>query len=113
MRGTRHPGLPDTKYATPVSHSHQLLCVPLIPPSRVTSLGLLGSAVFQISCAELPNVRSMYTAPASALGSDLPSHTRTICAPPCSARPASPGMCASSFGWRGSVTSRSDVPLDS
>ena len=57
MRGTRHPGLPDTKYATPVSHSHQLLCVPLSPPSRVTSLGLLGSAVFQISCAELPNVR--------------------------------------------------------
>ena len=43
----------------PVSHSHQFLCVPLMPASRVTSFGAAGSAVFQISCALLPNVRSM------------------------------------------------------
>ena len=66
----------------PVSHSHQLLCVPLRPSTtRVTSRRLLGSAVFQISRAELPHGRNRWTAFASPLGRVLPSQTRTICAP--------------------------------
>src|SRR5262245_47296149 len=60
------PRLP-TMYAIPVSHSHQLLCVPArapgvfvcaprtgLPPATVrTPTGLLGSVTSQISWAEL------------------------------------------------------------
>src|SRR6185503_13881200 len=108
----RHPGAPETRYAMPLSHSHQFLCVPPSPPTIiVTRLGAAGLVTSQISWAELPNVLSRYTLLLSARGSVLPSHTRTICAPPVSAMPGSPGIWARSVGALGLVTSRIDVPL--
>ena len=59
MRLARQSFAPPTRKATPVSHSHQLLCVSRKPSSRVTSTGLEGSATFQISCAWPPKLRSM------------------------------------------------------
>src|ERR1700674_506153 len=99
----------------PVSHSHQLLCVSWSPLTMtVRRFGFAGLVTSQISCAELPKVRSKYTLLLSACGSVLPSHTRTICAPPASdlpAVPGSPGIWARYFGYFGSVTSRIEVPL--
>src|SRR5215510_4655216 len=96
----------------PLSHSHQFLCVSLrFCDTVVSSAGFAGSVTFQIWCAWLPKVRRRYTLLLSPLGSCDPSHTRTICAPPASARPGWPGMCARYFGCLGSVTSRIDVPL--
>jgi hypothetical protein len=44
----------------PVSHSHQFLCVPLsLLITVVTSAGFSGAVTSQISCAELPKLRSM------------------------------------------------------
>ena len=43
----------------------------------------------------------------------VPSQMRTICAPPCSPSPSSPGICARYFGCSGSVTSMIEVPLNS
>src|SRR5215510_15891098 len=78
----------------PLSHSHQFLCVSLrFCDTVVSSAGFAGSVTFQIWCAWLPKVRRRYTLLLSPLGSCDPSHTRTICAPPASARPGSPGMC--------------------
>ena len=74
----------------PVSHSHQSLCVEVRPDTTVLVLrGLAGSVTSHTSCAEfgiaLPDVRSRYVRPPR-------SQTRAICAPPCSAPPAGPGI---------------------
>src|SRR5215813_12237748 len=115
MRRVRHSGAPETRNAMPVSHSHQLLCVSRRPLTTMEMrLGFAGSVTSQISCAELPKLRSKYTLLLSARGSWLPSHTRAICAPPDSPVPGvvgSPGMCARYLGCFGSVTSTIHVPL--
>src|SRR6476620_11106239 len=101
----------------PLSHSHQFLCVPLNPPTAGlppptvrTPTGCAGSVTSQISWAELLSPRSMYTL-LSCTGRELPSHTRTIWAPPLPDVPT--GMCARYFGCAGSVTSTTDVPFGS
>ena len=72
----------------PVSHSHQLLCVSRSPlTTTVRRAGFAGSVTSHISCADPPKLRSRYTLLLSACGSALPSHTRTICAPPDSPPP--------------------------
>src|SRR5713226_6586973 len=112
IRRVRHPGAPETRYAMPLSHSHQFLCVPPSPLTMtVRRPGAAGLVTSQISWAALPDVLSRYTLLLSARGSVLPSHTRTICAPPASALPISPGMWDRYLGCFGSVTSRIDVPL--
>src|ERR1700674_4029494 len=117
MRFVRQPGAPETRYAIPESHSHQLLCVSRKPLSTtVKRLGFAGSDTSHTSWDEVPRARSKYTLFLLARGSSLPSHTRVICAPPDSPGPAmrgSPGMCARYFGCLGSVTSTMDVPLSS
>ena len=51
MRSTRQPGTPDTRYAMPVLHSHQLLWVSLSPETIVvTSRGRAGLVTSQIWC---------------------------------------------------------------
>jgi len=75
-----------------VSHSHQFLCVEVSPETTVLTLrGFAASVASHTSWpelgSELPNVRSTYVLPCR-------SHTRTICAPPCSGPPGIPGMCA-------------------
>src|SRR5690242_16230122 len=110
MRRTRHPSTPDTRYAMPVSHSHQLLFGSLrFSDTVVRSTGFAGSATFQIWWARPPKVRRRYTLALSPFGSCAPSHTRVIWAPPASARPGWPGMCARYLGRLGSVTSTIDV----
>src|SRR5262249_5316221 len=106
-------GGPETRYAIPVSHSHQLLCVSRRPlTTTVRRPGFAGSVTSQISCPDVPKLRSRYTLVLSARGRSLPLQTRTICAPPASPRPpVSPGMWARSRGFFGSVTSTIDVPL--
>src|ERR1700685_664466 len=115
MRLVRQPGAPETRYAMPLSHSHQLLCVSTKPLSTtVKRLGLAGSDTSHTSCEEVPRARSKYTLFLLARGSSLPSHTRVICAPPDSPGPGmrgSPGMCATYLGFFGSVTSTMEVPL--
>src|SRR5207248_2242222 len=114
MRRVRQSRTPATRYAMPVSHSHQLLCVSRSPlTTTVSRFGFDGSVTSHTSCAVFPKLRSRYTLLLSARGNVLPSHTRTICAPPCSACPGSPGMCATYLGCFGLVTSRIDVPLAS
>ena len=84
----------------PVSHSHQLLCVPVRLSTTVVSLlGFAGSVTSQISCALPPSGRSKYHLPFTPRGSVLPLHTRTICAPP--VRRSSPvGNVREVFGLR-------------
>src|SRR5580692_6315826 len=117
MRFVRQPGAPETRYAIPESHSHQLLCVSRKPLSTtVRRLGFAGSDTSQTSWEDVPRARSRYTLFLLARGNSLPSHTRVICAPPDSPGPGvrgSPGMCARYFGFFGSVTSTIDVPLSS
>src|SRR5216684_2557778 len=56
IRRVRHPGAPETRYAMPLSHSHQFLCVPPSPPTMTVSRpGAAGLVTSQISCAVLPN----------------------------------------------------------
>src|SRR6476660_5990460 len=96
----------------PVSHSHQFLCVSFNPATTVViRLGRSGFVTSQISCDVVPPVRSIYTLAGSPFGSFLPSQMRTICAPPCSFMPGSPGICVRYLGCLGSVTSTTDVPL--
>src|SRR5436309_1550496 len=117
MRRVRQSGGPETRKAIPVSHSHQLLCVSRSPlTTTVTRFAFAGSVTSQISCDDPPKLRRRYTLLLSARGNWLPSHTRTICAPPDSPPPGlagSPGICATYLGCFGSVTSRIDVPLSS
>ena len=84
----------------PVSHSHQLLCVPVRLSTTVVSLlGFAGSVTSQISCALPPSGRSRYHLPLTPRGSVLPLQTRTICAPP--VRRSSPvGNVREVFGLR-------------
>ena len=97
----------------PVSHSHQLLCVPVRLSTTVVSLlGFAGSVTSQISCALPPSGRSRYHLPFTPRGSVLPLHTRTICAPP--VRRSSPvGNVGEVFGVRriGHVDDRRPVRL--
>src|SRR5579863_5676910 len=122
-----HPSdfAPATRYAIPVSHSHQLLCVLLKPASTVvTNFGAAGSVTSQIWCDSLapalPNARSRNQRPAvplaEALGRVFPPHTLTICAPAAAKEPligAGPGMWNRNLGLRTLVTSMIEVPLDS
>src|SRR2546427_10193841 len=101
MRQVRHPDgpscsgftftrSPETRYAIPVSHSHQFLWVEVRPVTTVLVFcGFAGSVTSHTSWPELgmalPYVRSRYERPPR-------SHTRAICAPPCSEPPAGPGM---------------------
>src|SRR4030095_5295627 len=80
---------PEIRYAMPVSHSHQFLCVEVSPVTTVLAFcGLAGSVTSHTSSpelgTELPQVRSRYVLP-------WRSHTRAICAPPCSEPPGAPG----------------------
>src|SRR5438477_2825651 len=118
MRFTRQPGAPPTKYAIPVSHSHQLLCVSWRPvTTAVIRLGFVGSVTSHSSCPLPPKLRNRYVLLLSARGSSFPSHTRTIWAPPDSPTApgvgGSPGICDRYFGCLGSVTSTIEVPLNS
>src|SRR2546425_9298649 len=81
---------PETRYAMPVSHSHQFLCVDVRPVTTVLVFcGFAGSVTSHTSWpefgTELPMVLSRYVRPCR-------SHTRAICAPPCSPPPGTPGM---------------------
>src|SRR6476660_6877704 len=112
MRRVRHLGSPEIKYAMPVSHSHQFLCVLMRPlTTTVTRSGFDGSVTSQISCAVSPNERSRYTLLLSARGRSRPSHTRPISAPPASPCHTSPGVCMRYFGHLVSVTSTIEVSL--
>src|ERR1700674_3573635 len=95
MRGTRQPTGPETKYAMPVSHSHQFLCVPLRPSTTtVRRLGLAGSVTSHTSWVVAPLGRNRYHLPFTPCGKTLPLQTRTICAPPPSSPPSDePGIC--------------------
>ena len=74
----------------PVSHSHQLLCVPE-PATTVGDAGRPGRVGDVPDLVpDLPKLRSRYTLLLSARGSSLPSQTRTICAPPASPCPSLP-----------------------
>jgi hypothetical protein len=97
----------------PVSHSHQLLCVPVRLSTTVVSLvGFDGSVTSQISWALPPSGRSKYHLPFTPFGRVLPLHTRTIWARP--VRRSSPvAICARYLVFAGSVTSTIDVPLTS
>src|SRR5262245_56331399 len=105
----------------PVSHSHQLLCVPRRPLTMtLMRVGFDGSVTSHISCAEfavLPYALSRYVFVLSPRGSVAPLQTRTCCAPPDSAVPPDsrgcPGMWARYLGFFGSVTSTIEVPCGS
>ena len=89
-RGSVLARSPETRYAVPVSHSQKFLCVEVRPVTTVLALrGFAGSLTSHTSWPELgtalPNDRSRYVLP-------WRSHTRAICAPPCSGPPAGPGM---------------------
>src|SRR5688572_484070 len=95
----------------PVSHSHQLLCVPVRLSTTVVSLlGFAGTVTSQTSCALPPRGRSRYHLPFTPRGSVLPLHTRTIWAPPVW-RSSPVGMWARYLVFAGSVTSTIDVPF--
>src|SRR5262249_22096470 len=110
-RGLAFARSPEIRYAVPVSHSHQFLCVEVSPDTTVLAFrGLAGSVTSQTSWPEFgtlfPNVRRSHVLPCR-------SHARAIWAPPCSGPPGAPGMWARYFGRDGSVTSTIDVPLSS
>src|SRR5258705_2075471 len=112
MRGVRQAGSPLTRYAMPVSHSHQLLCVSFSPVTMVeTFVGFSGVVTSQTSCPDVPIGRRRNVLFLSAFGSPL--HARTICDWPGPCASPTPGMCAMYFGALGFVTSTTDVPLSS
>ena len=59
MRREFQPFTPETRYAMPVSHSHQLLCVSRRPLTMTVMIaGFSGLVTSHISCAEVPKERS-------------------------------------------------------
>src|SRR2546430_4840391 len=94
----------------PVSHSHQLLWASLRLSTGVeTSTGLLGSVTSKTSCPCVPFSRSRYVLPGTPLGRVLPSHARTIWAPPASPAPAGPGMWKRSEEHTSELQSQSNL----